>query len=145
MDTEDLTPAGRDALAVRYQPRAWKMSHRIARKFHDTRVDRDDVFAACWAGVLRGARTYDPDRGELTAWLARGAYQAGIRWVKKELVCGFVGLYGEFPPAPEMVPDDGYGHPAVEPEMLADPWSSERWSSDGRGARRRVRLPRTSV
>jgi RNA polymerase sigma factor (sigma-70 family) len=82
--------AGCDEIAVRSRGIARHVASQFARKFPG--VDRDDLESECWLNVLRGARSYDPSRGALDAWLYIHARHGLFSFCRRELYHGMVDL-----------------------------------------------------
>lgn len=132
----DLSPEGRDALAVRYRGVAVRVAnHWVAR--HRWLVF-EDLFAEAWAGVLVGARCYDPDRGPLSNHLFRYAANAANRFAIKCIRGGLVGLSrgdqarlpsratrrtGDARPVRAEMPPD------LSCEAAPDHWSDDEWAA----------------
>jgi RNA polymerase sigma factor (sigma-70 family) len=56
------------------------------RIFVPPHMERDDLRQEIWLGVVEALRTYDPARGPLRHWVARGALQhayEALRWARR--------------------------------------------------------------
>lgn len=131
----DLSPAGRDAIAVRYRGVAVRVANKWVARHRWLQFD--DLFAEAWAGVLLGARCYDPERGPLVNHLFRHAANAANAFALKYIRGGLVGVsrgaQSGFPSRARAIETVRPTRTEMPPEtpcaVTPDHWSDDEWAA----------------